>query len=112
VTRRRVTCSQSFLAAAKQLFPEAGTSGGRPSFELFEAGPLQAAKVQFERQFDDLPDPGVPIKAVMTTHVPLFGPLVFYGVLVRDDVGTEVVEIVDVIIDPDYLDLVGDDPPE
>ena len=42
----------------------------------------------------------------MSHAVPIFPALVLYAVLADDDT----VELISVTIDPDYFDLIGDDP--
>jgi hypothetical protein len=91
------------------MFPPGGSSSGRPSFELFERLILRAAELQFSLQFDDLPVAvtEVPtIRYVMTHAVPFFPALVLYAVLLVDDT----VETLDLDVDEDYWDLIGDDP--
>ena len=53
-SRREVRHSPAFLATAKERFPVGGSAEGRPSYELFERGPLEAASELFSRSFDDL----------------------------------------------------------
>lgn len=82
------------------------TAGGSPSRADFEHGPLAAAILQFER-FDLLPE--AVGGSVRQCHVliPAFTPIVFIGVLV----GPDLVEIAGFDDDPDYWDLVENDPP-
>ena len=82
---------------------------GRPSFELFEQLILRGAELQFALQFDDLPVAllEVPtIRHVMTHAVPSFPALIIYGILLTDGA----VELVDLDIDEEYWDLIGNDP--
>ena len=107
--RREVRHSDQFLAKARSLFPPGGSDTGRASFELFEELVLRGAELQFSRQFDELPIAlaEVPaIRHVMTHAVPFFPALVIYGILLSDGV----VEILDLDVDEDYWDLIGDDP--
>jgi hypothetical protein len=106
--RRAVRRSQAFLDAARRLFPPGGTPDGRASFELFEAGPRAAIEELFGRDFEAQPEAveGTAIRFAMTHAVPIFPALVIYAVLTTD----EVVELIDITIDDDYFDLVGDDP--
>lgn len=108
MARREVRASDRFVAEARARFPTRPTSDGRPTYAQLAAGPLAGAIEQFARQFDELPEAveGTAIKVVMTAPVPLFGPLVFYAILGTDDV----VELVSLLDDPDYGDLIGDDP--
>ena len=78
---------------------------GRPSEWDFWSGPLAAALVGF-RDFENLlwhtrPD-------IRTLHVtdPVFGALVFVGVLVEPDT----IEIADFEVDPDYWETIENDP--
>ena len=61
------------------------TGSGQPSEWDFWSGPLQAARLAF-RRFDELPFDDVP--AIRHVHFvdPVFGALVFTGVLLPDDV--------------------------
>jgi hypothetical protein len=108
--RRQVRRSQAFLEAANRLFPPGGSVDGRASFELFEVGPLAAIEELFARDFESQPEAveGTAIRFAMTHGVPVFPPLVVYAVLVTDDV----VELIDIIVDDDYFDLIGDDSTE
>jgi len=78
---------------------------GRPSRRDFERGPLAAATLRFE-QFDTLAEAVGP--AIRQCHVldPGFAPIVFVGVLIEADL----VEIASFDEDPDYWDLIEDDP--
>lgn len=78
---------------------------GRPSEWDFWSGPLAAALVGF-RDFENLL--WHPIPEIRTLHIidPVFGALVFVGVLVEPDT----VEIADFEADPDYWSLIEDDP--
>jgi hypothetical protein len=109
VPQRPVRHSAQFLAKARSLFPPGGSADGRASFELFERLILRSVEFQLSRQFDDLPIalPEVPaIRHVMTHAVPYFPALVIFAVLLTD--GT--VETLDLDVDEDYWDLIGDDP--
>ena len=84
--------------------PERSPSG-QPSEWDFWSGPLAEALVKF-RDFENLlfeDDPDI-----RTLHIidPIFGTLVFAGVLIEPGV----VEIADYNHDPDYWDTIGDDP--
>ncbi len=80
---------------------------GRPSATDFRSTVLAAAKFGF-RGFDELPIDLVP--QVRTLHVldPHFGAVVFTAIKVASDV----VEIADFDIDPDYWDTIANDPDE
>jgi hypothetical protein len=45
--RRQVRRSADFVVEAERLFPRGGSAEGRPSFEVFEAGPLRGAETAF-----------------------------------------------------------------
>lgn len=80
---------------------------GRADENDFLNGPLAAATLAF-RDFDRLPHAAGP--AVRSVHVldPIFGVVVFVGVLV----GPGLVEIADFEDDPDYWSEVAADPDE
>ena len=83
----------------------ARSAGGQPSEWDFWSGPLAAALIGFRSfeglSFDTHPD-------VRTLHVidPVFGPVVFVGVLIAP----ELVEVADFAVDPDYWDVIEEDP--
>lgn len=82
------------------------TVDGRPSEWDFWSGPLAAALVAF-RDFDRLSVAGQG-QDVRTLHLvdPVFGAVVFIGVRIAPGV----VELAAVETDPDYWDLIADDP--
>ncbi len=92
---------------AQQLFPPGGSAGAAPSYELFEAGPLAAARQFFARRFDDAPEAAGGVKVWITIDLPLFPPMAFYAALVGDHV-----ELLDVTIEEpqDYWNVIEDDP--
>lgn len=106
MARRPVIRSELFLQHASELFPLGGSVGGRPSFEMFEAGPLRGVEELFGRAFDDQPEAVPGIRFAMTAAVPRFAPMVFFAALGTDGA----VEILDVTHDEDYWDLLDDDP--
>jgi hypothetical protein len=67
---------------------------------------LEAVEELFGRAFDQQPEAAPGIRFALTHPVPLFPPMAFFAVLLTD--GS--VEIIDVIIDDEYWDLVGRDP--
>lgn len=67
---------------------------------------LRAAEEAFSRDFEAQLEAFAGIRFVMTHAVPVFPALVVYAVLADDDT----VELVSITIDPDYFDLVSDDP--
>lgn len=107
--RRQVRRSAAFEAQARQLFPPGGSATGRTSFEIFEQGPLRGAEtafaLDFEAQRQHIEAVGS-IRYVMIAPTPLFGPLVISACLLTDGV----VELVGVIEDDGYWDLIGNDP--
>lgn len=69
---------------------------------------LKAAELAFGAGFEgQLAEmAGSPVRLVLTAQTPFFPkPLVFYGLLVAEDV----VEIVDIVVDEDFWDS-GEDP--
>lgn len=109
--RRRVRRSAAFLEQAHRLFPIEGSAEGRPSFELFERGPLRGAETAFALSFEAQRqhiDGVESIRYVMVAPTSFFGPLVISACLVSDGW----VELVSLIEDEGYWDLVGDDPPD
>jgi hypothetical protein len=80
------------------------TAEGRTSELDFWSGPLAAAILAFTR-FDQLRSELLP--EIRSFHVvdEVFGPLLFTGLLVDDEV-----QIVSVTDDPDYWSLIEDDP--
>ena len=84
--RRAVRRGKLFLEAALGYFPRGGAPDGRPSFELFEAGPLKGIEELFARSFDELPEAYPGVRAWTTIGVPFFAPMTFYGMLVDDGV--------------------------
>ncbi len=81
------------------------SAAGRPSAWDFWSGPLAAALIGF-RDFENLLFSLHP--EIRTLHIvdPVFGSLVFAGVLVEPGL----VEIADYEADPDYWDMIEDDP--
>ena len=111
MSRRKVVRSAAFLDGARRLFPPGGSASGRASFERFEELVLRGVELQFGHQFDDLPVavPGVEsIRHVMTQPVPLFPPLVVYGLLLTD--GS--IQLIHLEVDDDYWDLIAEDSDE
>ena len=107
--QREVRRSTDFVAQAEELFPRAGSTEGRPSFELFESGPLRGAEaafcMAFEEQRESIEGIGS-IRYVLIAPTPFFRPLVISACLLHDGV----VEVVSVIEDEEYWDLIADDP--
>ncbi|MDQ6616033.1 MAG: hypothetical protein M3083_15165 [Actinomycetota bacterium] len=106
---RQIRRSGRFVAEAKAMFPAGGSAGGRPSFALFEDGPCRAAStafsLNFEAQREAIEGVGA-IRLVLTPPTPIFGPLIFYGVLLNDDI----IELASITGDPDYWQRIDEDP--
>jgi hypothetical protein len=102
-----VRWSGDLLATIAHRFTADRSPDGDPSEYDFHGGPLQAATRRFV-DFDSLPEEAGP--AVRSVHVvdPVFGAIVFVGILVAPGV----VEVAAVDIDDDYWPMVEDDPDE
>jgi hypothetical protein len=96
--RRYVRRSDQFLEIARNLFPPGGSLDGRPSFELFEQGPLEAMEDLCAWAFEEMSEPYPGIRSWITIGVPIFPPMVFYAVLDTSDV----VDLIDLVLDTDY----------
>jgi hypothetical protein len=92
----RVTISQFVAAKVAERYPNEHD---------FFGGPLAAAGLAFSDFTNLRAAAGGRVRAV-TIVDPVFGPTVFIGVRLRDDT----IEIADFEPDPDYWDLVDDDP--
>ena len=81
------------------------SSAGQPSEWDFLSVLLEAAHVGFQ-DFDNLPSNTHP--RIRTLHIvdPFFGPVAITGVRLNSDV----VEIADFEVDPDYWKVINDDP--
>lgn len=81
------------------------SAAGRPSEWDFWSGPLAAALIGF-RDFENLLFDRHP--QIRTLHLvdPVFGAVVFVGVLLKPGV----VEIADFEADPDYWEMIENDP--
>ena len=103
-----VEVSPAVLAQARGLFPPGGSVDGRPSFEMWRDGPLEAVRQLFGSIFDELPDdtdlPGV--KYWQTIRTPFFEPMGFFAI--RDTNGQ--IEIYGFFEETGYSALVDDDP--
>jgi hypothetical protein len=110
---RRVAVDDLLVGHAQALFPLSGTSDeGNPTYSMFEAGPLQAAKEFFSRRFDSAPEAAPGVKTWLTIDLPLFPPMAFYALLVVDDATGEHIRLIDVTVeDPqDYWTMIQTDP--
>jgi hypothetical protein len=103
--RYRVQVGPTVRQEIERRYRAERTPEGGPSLADFEGGPLAAATFRFEH-FDDLPEAMGPSVRQCHVLVPAFTPVVFIGVLVAPDV----VEIAGFEDDPDYWDVIGNDP--
>ncbi len=91
------------------MFPVGGSAEGRPSFALFTDGPCKAAStafsLNFEAQREVIEGVGA-LRLVLTPPTPIFGPLIFYGVLLDNDM----IELASITGDPDYWQRIDEDP--
>jgi len=91
------------------MFPVGGSAVGRPSFAAFEEGPCKAAttafSLNFEAQREAIEGVGA-IRLLLTPPTSVFGPLIFYAVLLDDDT----VELASLTGDPDYWRRIVEDP--
>ena len=101
----RVTISRFVAAKAAERYPNEPSGSGTPTEYDFFGGPLAAAGLAFSDFTSLRAAAGGRVRAV-TIVDPVFGPLVFIGVRLRDDT----IEIADFEPDPDHWDLVDDDP--
>lgn len=107
--RRPVRRSAEFVRQARALFPPGGSSAGRPSFEVFEQGPLRGAEAAFSFDFEAQRRPIQGVASIRQVIIPptlSFGPLLISACLISDGA----VELASVIEDEGYWDLVGNDP--
>ncbi len=103
--KHEVHVSQDAASKIARSYGLERTTSGFPSEWDFWSGPLQAALVRF-RGFDSLPYHDDP--EIRHLHIvdPVFGVVVFVGVLTKSDR----VDIVDFDVDHDYWDMIQDDP--
>jgi hypothetical protein len=109
VPRRQVRRSVLFVDEAKTMFPVGGSADGRPSFARFEDGPCKAASTAFSLNFEaqrEAIDGVAAVRLVLTPPTPIFGPLIFYAVLLDDDT----IELASITGDPDYWQRIDEDP--
>jgi hypothetical protein len=102
---REVRVAEEVYVQAQDRFSGTRSPDGAPSASDFVAGPLAAATFAF-RDFDNLSYDLVPAIRSYTIVDPFFGPVVFVGIVVMD----AFVEIVDFADDPDYWNVIEDDP--
>lgn len=101
-----VVVASAVHARAHDEFGEQRSARGAPSEYDFVSGPLAAAVFAF-RDFDRLRFDVVPAMRSYTILDPVFGPVVFVGVLLTDGR----IEVVDFAHDPDYWETIENDPP-
>jgi len=101
----RVTISQFVAAKAAERYGDERSATGAPNEYDFFGGPLAAAGLAFSDFTNLRAAAGGRVRAV-TILDPVFGPTVFIGVRLRDDT----IEIADFEPDPDYWDLIDEDP--
>ncbi len=89
------------LDKAHERYGEDRSPTGSPSEYDFVGGPLAAAILEF-RHFAELPEVAGPSVRSLIIADPLFGALVFFGVLLE----AAIVEIADFEDDPDYWSMV------
>jgi len=103
--RESVTVSDEVLREARGRFPVGGSAEGKPSYELFETGPLAAATAYFEREFDNALEEAAGIRFHMTVGT-YFPAMAFYAARI----GTTGIEIIDLVVDDQYEETIGRDP--
>ncbi len=96
--RRVVRRSDYFLEVAQSFFPPGGSADARPSFAQFEVGPLRAVEELCAIGFESMVEIEAGIRAWITIDLPLFSPMTFFALLDTSDV----VELVDLLVDDDY----------
>jgi hypothetical protein len=107
VRRWTVTYGNEFLNEVARTFPlerTADVSG--MTYGEFMAGPVRAARLLFEAQWDELIDDAGGAVRVVHTFSPVIGPIVFFGILV----GPTAVEIAGFSWQADYWDMIEGDP--
>jgi hypothetical protein len=103
----RVERSEFFLRHALAEFPRGGAIDGRPSFELFEEFLLIKVERVLSEHFEAQMEAVAGVRFVMTHGVPFVPACVIYAARVGDHV-----ELLDIIVDWDYWETIGDDPGE
>jgi len=81
-----VQCSDHFIRHARKAYPPGGSSGGTPSFELFNETVVAAARLYFSRQFEAAPEAAAGVKAWITIGLPFFPPVTFYAARVAGEI--------------------------
>lgn len=95
--------SAEFKRQAMANFPPGGSAEGRPSYRMFEEGPLVALQHGFSYwERHTMPDPRLPmIRQADLYYTPFFPPMVVLACLVDDPQGGYV-ELIDMDIDWDF----------
>ncbi|WP_045875793.1 hypothetical protein [Pseudofrankia sp. DC12] len=105
----QVTYGERFLSTAKATFPEfRGMEYGGPTFDDFMRLPVGAARLAFGQDWEGQPSvTGSSARMVFLPPSGIFGPIVFYAVLVARPTGP-VVEITDFVADQDFYENLDD----
>jgi hypothetical protein len=93
-----VRASEEVLNDARIRFPPGGSADGKPRFEHFVNGPLEATIEYFEREFETAPEAAAGVRSYMTIGT-FFPAMVFYAARVDDHI-----EIIAFDIDEDYFE--------
>lgn len=101
----QVTISEFVAAKAAERFGDGGPEKGNGSEYDFFGGPIAAAGLAFTDFLNLRAAAGGRVRSVTVVDA-VFGATVFIGVRRRDDI----IEIADFEPDPDYWDLVDDEP--
>jgi hypothetical protein len=101
----RVSVGEQLAARISERWGPQRSGRGKPSEYDFWSGPLAAALLAF-RDFESLPFDPVPAVRTLVVFDRIFGAIAFVGVLV----GEHQVELVAAEPDPDYWELIADDP--
>ncbi|MDT3441476.1 hypothetical protein [Pseudofrankia sp. BMG5.37] len=106
----KIRFGDAFLTKALSTYPQdRGFDYGGPRFGEFMSVAVRAARLQFEKNWDNLPNPdGLltgPVRIARFADSGVFGPIDFYGALVGDDE----VEIADFTHDPEFFDRFSED---
>jgi hypothetical protein len=101
----RVSVAQRVAALVADRYPHGRPGDGSPCESDFWSGPLAAALLTF-RDFEALPFPDVPAIRIYVSADPVFGAVAFTGVRI----GPAEVEIDGFDTDPDYWQVIADQP--
>jgi hypothetical protein len=101
----RVERSEFFMEHALAEFPRGRSAEGRPSFDLFEEFLLTKVERVLSEHFEAQMEAVAGVRFVMTHGVPFVPACVIYAAKVGDHV-----ELLDITVDWDYWETIGDDP--